>query len=242
MSIADNIKRVINNIGEAAIQSGHNPQDIMLVGVTKTVGVEQAREMLQAGVNNIGENRPQELLRKYGALTKNEAGMETSMEANIKARTRWHLIGHLQTNKVKSIIGQVSLIHSVDSLRLAEEIDKRAAQIGRVVDILAEINIAREQSKHGIYPEKAREFALLLLKLTNIRLKGLMCVAPNVENQEDNRKYFAQMRDIMIDINKNLVHNENLTDLSMGMTNDYIAAICEGATIVRVGTGIFGAN
>jgi pyridoxal phosphate enzyme (YggS family) len=230
MSIADNIKRVIYNIGEAAIQSGRNPQDIMLVGVTKMADVEQVRQMLAAGVNNAGENRPQELLRKYSALIENESGI------------RWHLIGHLQTNKVKSIIGQVSLIHSVDSLRLAEEIDKRAARIERVVDILAQINIAREQSKHGIYLEEAGEFASQLLKFANIRLKGLMCVAPDVEDQEDNRKYFAKMRDIMIDINKKLVHNEKLTDLSMGMTNDYVAAVREGATIVRVGTGIFGIN
>jgi pyridoxal phosphate enzyme (YggS family) len=229
MSIADNIKRVIFNIEETAIQSGRDPNDITLVGVTKMADVAQTREMLAAGVNNIGENRPQELLRKYGEL-------------NADAEMHWHLIGHLQTNKVKSIIRQVSLIHSVDSLRLAEEIDKRAAQAGLVIDILAEVNIAREPSKHGVDPDEAYGFALSLVEFRNIRLKGLMCVAPEVEDLNNSRKYFVKMRNIIIDINKDLVHNKNLTDLSMGMTNDYTAAVREGATIVRVGTGIFGDN
>ena len=153
---------------------------------------------------------------------------------------KWHLIGHLQTNKVKYIIDKVELIHSVESLKLAEEIDKQAKKHGLVADILVEINMAKEESKFGIMSEEAESFITELSKLENIRVRGLMTVAPFVENAEDNRVYFRNMKQLLVDINAKKINNINMDTLSMGMTGDYEVAIEEGATLVRVGTGIFG--
>jgi pyridoxal phosphate enzyme (YggS family) len=225
LSIGENVRDVKRRIAEAAVKSGRKSEDILLVGVTKTIDVERIRELLNIGVRDLGENRPQELCEKYPVLG---------------GEPQWHLIGHLQTNKVKSIIDKVVLIHSVDSLRLAEEINKRALQ--RVMDVLVEINIASEPTKHGIQPEFALDFIQQVQELSNINLKGLMCVAPNVDDPEKNRYYFKKMRELLIDINCGHVHNKDLTELSMGMTNDYETAVEEGATIVRVGTGIFGSR
>jgi pyridoxal phosphate enzyme (YggS family) len=226
-SIAENLARVQSNIDAAARKAGRKPSDVKLVGVTKTIDIERIRTLLSLGVNCLGENKPQELAEKYTALG---AGLE------------WHLIGHLQTNKVKLIIDKAAMIHSVDSLRLAEEINRRAAAAGRVMDVLAEINIAAEPSKHGVEPGEAVNFVEKLIKMENLHVKGLMCIAPNVDEPEKNRFFFVKMREILIDIKNKYVHNIDTLDLSMGMTNDYEVAVEEGATMVRIGTGIFGSR
>lgn len=177
------------------------------------------------GITELGENRVQELIAKLPL---------------VKGAVNWHLIGHLQTNKVRQIIDKVKLIHSVDSLRLAEEIDVRARQKNLSVDILIEINIGNEESKHGIQPDETTEFYKKLLKLENIKVCGLMTVAPYVENPEDNRVCFQKMRELFIDIKQSFHDNRDMKYLSMGMSNDYVVAIEEGANMVRIGTGIFG--
>jgi pyridoxal phosphate enzyme (YggS family) len=224
-SIASNVQVIKERIAEAALKSGRKPEDVLLVGVTKTIDVPRIEALIRAGVRDLGENKPQELCSKRAAL-----GSDVG----------WHLIGHLQTNKVKTVIGKAKLIHSVDSLKLAEEIDKRAAAQSVKADVLLEINIAGEDSKHGIAPDDALAFAESIQHLTSVRVKGLMCVAPYVEEPENNRKYFAKLRQLFVDISEKSFHNIEMTDLSMGMTGDYQVAVEEGATMVRVGTGIFG--
>jgi len=229
-SIAGNLLEINNAITAAAIKSGRQPQDIQLVGVTKTITPERINQLLAAGVSNLGESRVQDFLPKYDALKLSHP------------QPTWHFIGHLQRNKVKFIIDKAALIHSVDSVALAEEIDKRAEKAGIIADILIEINIAGEDSKHGINPEEAVNFTKKLSIFNNIRIKGLMCIAPNVKNPEKNRRYFAKMFNLLIDINASGMHNYTLTELSMGMSGDYTVAIEEGATMVRIGTALVGAE
>ena len=226
MSIKENIDAVNERIAAAAQKSGRKRDDILLLAVSKTVDIPRMREALSAGLSEFGENKPQEINRKYYELE------------NVK----WHQIGHLQTNKVKYIIDKVCLIHSLDSLKLAEEISKRAKAADVIMDVLIEINIAGEESKHGVAPDMAEELAVEASKLDNIRVKGLMTVAPFVENSEENRVYFSAMRKLFVDIREKNYNNIDMRYLSMGMTNDYDIAIEEGANIVRIGTGIFGAR
>jgi len=197
-----------------------------LVAVTKTVPIERIREAYELGIRDFGENRVQELLPKFDAFAQNTVN--------------WHMIGHLQTNKARAIIDKVKLIHSVDSLRLAEEINKRAEKNKTVSDLLIEINIAEEDSKMGLSPKNAHELFEQIAHLPNICAKGLMCVAPYVEKSEQNRIYFEKMYKLFVDIGLRKMHNVDMRFLSMGMTGDYEVAIEEGSNIVRVGTGIFG--
>ena len=221
-AIAKNLTRIKEKISVAAIKSGRNPSNVKLIGVTKTIGPDKIQQLIAAGVTSLGENRVQDFLPKYEAL-----------EAFAPS---WHFIGHLQRNKVKYIIDKVAMIHSVDSLSLATEIDKRAAQAGRVMDILIEVNIADEASKHGLDPSEALHLINKLVEFKNIHVKGLMSMAPFVENPEDNRQYFEKMRNLFVDINS--IGKHNLTELSMGMSGDYAVAIEEGATMVRIGTAL----
>ncbi len=225
MDIAENLKIIEQKITAAAEKSGRKREDILLLGVTKTIDVERIKQLTDLGVKNLGENRVQELTDKYDKL-----GSDIN----------WHLIGHLQTNKVKYIIDKVKLIHSVDSFKLACEIDKRAGEKNTAMDILIEINIAAEQSKNGIKPEEALDLCLKISKLKNVKLKGLMTVAPFVENAQKNRFYFSKMRKLFIDIRDKNIDNIDMLYLSMGMTNDYEVAVEEGANIIRIGTGLFG--
>lgn len=225
--IAENIKEIRANIDEAARRSGRNPKDILLLAVSKTVEVPKIKAAVECGLDELGENRVQEIMEKYEPLGPD---------------VKWHLIGHLQTNKVKYIIDKVKLIHSVESLKLAEEINKQAGKHGITADVLVEINMAGEESKFGILPEQAEEFIRELANLGNIRVRGLMTVAPFVENGEENRVYFRNMKQLLVDINAKKINNITMDILSMGMTGDYITAVEEGATIVRVGTGIFGSR
>ncbi len=223
--IAENIKHVQDNIKKACEKSGRSEETVRLIAVSKTKPVEMLMEAYQCGCRDFGENKVQELVDKYEKMPKD---------------IRWHMIGHLQRNKVKYIIDKVYLIHSVDSLRLAEEISKEAVKKGINVSILVEVNVAMETSKYGAPVDEAVLLVQEIAKLPNIIVKGLMTVAPYVENSEDNRNVFAKLYQIYVDIIHKNIDNVFMEELSMGMTGDYEVAITEGATYIRVGTGIFG--
>lgn len=222
--IRENLISVEQNIAAACKKAGRNRKDVTLIAVSKTKPVSQILECYEAGVRDFGENKVQELLEKYDKLPKD---------------IRWHMIGHLQTNKVKYIIDKVSLIHSVDSLKLAEEISRQALRHQLEIDILIEVNIAEEESKFGVGEAEAPELIRKIQLLPGICVKGLMTVAPYVENSEINRQYFVRMCQLCVDIQAKNPDNK-IDALSMGMTGDYSVAVEEGATYVRVGTGIFG--
>ena len=224
--IKENLSKVHENINKACKRAGRQPSEVTLIAVSKTKPMELIQEAYNFGERNFGENHVQELEWKVPALPD----------------ASWHMIGHLQRNKVSKIVGKVSLIHSVESERLAKEIDKQSEKAGVVTPVLVEINIGDEDSKFGIRPEDAVEFVKKISIYKNICVKGLMTVAPYVENSEENRPLFRKMYDLYIDIKNENIDNVSMDILSMGMTNDYEIAIEEGATIVRVGTGIFGAR
>lgn len=226
MTVKDRYEIVLDNIKKACERSGRNPEDITLISVTKTHGAELINEAIDAGAKDIGENKAQELCNKYD---------------DVKP-VRWHFIGHLQTNKVKTIVDKVVMIHSVDSDKLASEIDKRAKSSGIVMDILVEINIGMEDSKSGATEEEARDLIKKIRdEYQNLRVRGLMCVPPITDNPKNSRRYFRKLKDIFESI-KELSEDEYFDTLSMGMSGDYEVAIEEGATVVRVGTAIFGAR
>lgn len=223
--ISENLSVIKKNIDAAAKKSGRSGDDIILLGVTKTVDCERIQTLVDLGIKELGENRVQELMSKIDV---------------IKGGVNWHLIGSLQTNKVKYVIGKVKLIHSVDSLKLAKEISERSLKAGLITDILLEVNVAEEESKHGFEAAELSGAVQKLRDFKGIRVKGLMTVAPYDENPENNRPYFKKLRELFIDIRAKNCDNIDMTFLSMGMTNDYVVAIEEGADIVRIGTGIFG--
>lgn len=223
--IRENLEAVESNIAAACKASGRNREDVRLIAVSKTKPVEMLREAYDCGCRDFGENKVQELLDKYDKMPSD---------------VRWHMIGHLQRNKVKYIVDKVYLIHSVDSLRLAEEISKEAVKKGVTVSILVEINVAGEESKFGTTSDEAAALVEEIAKLPGIVVRGLMTIAPYVENSEENRLYFAMLRQILVDIIHKNIDNVCMKELSMGMTGDYETAISEGATYIRVGTGIFG--
>lgn len=223
--LKDNLRDVQDKIRAACERSGRDPKEVTLIAVSKTKPVEMIQEIIDEQVVDFGENKPQELKSKYEVLPKN---------------LRWHMIGHLQRNKIKYIIDKTCMIHSVESLRLAEAIDAEAKKHGIVVPVLVEVNMAKEESKFGIMPEDAASFVEEISRLSNIRVKGLMTIAPFVDDPEENRIHFQNLRKLLVDIKEKNIDNVNMCDLSMGMTGDYEVAIEEGATMVRVGTGIFG--
>lgn len=225
--LRENLQEVEERIQEACRRAGRDRREVTLVAVSKTKPVGMLKEAYDLGVRVFGENKVQEIREKYEALPKD---------------IEWHMIGHLQTNKVKYIVDKVSLIHSVDSLRLAETIEKEAVKHNRTVDILLEVNVAEEESKFGIKTSEVLALAENVVQLPHIRLRGLMTIAPFVENPEKNRAIFANLHDLYVDIKDKNIDNGTVSILSMGMTNDYEVAIEEGATMVRVGTGIFGAR
>lgn len=225
--LTDNFKLVEQKIFAACQRSGRKRQDVTLIAVSKTKPVEMLKEAYDLGTRVFGENKVQEIMDKHDALPSD---------------INWHMIGHLQRNKVKYIIGKVDLIHSVDSLRLAEAIDKESAKKGVISNILIEVNVAEEDSKFGIKTEEVESFVIEVSKYSHIRIQGLMTIAPYVADPEENRPYFARLRKLSVDIAEKKVDNVNMSILSMGMTNDYEIAIEEGATMVRVGTGLFGAR
>ena len=227
MNLEDNIRRVREHIAQAAREFGRDPGEITLVAATKTQSDQTIRAAIAAGVTCCGENRVQELT--------------AHLEANAYAGADVHFIGHLQTNKVKQVVGKVALIHSVDSERLLLAIDRQAEALGIVQDIPLEVNVAREESKGGILPESLPALTEAALSCPHVRLRGLMAIPPVAAVSGDNRKYFAQMRQFLVDIIDKMSDNQNSVDcLSMGMSGDYEDAIAEGATLVRVGTALFG--
>ncbi|HET6363532.1 MAG TPA: YggS family pyridoxal phosphate-dependent enzyme [Nitrospirota bacterium] len=225
MSIADNLKTVTDRIASAAKSSGRDLSSVKLVVVTKTVGVDRIREAVDAGASILGENRVQEAKEKIEKL-----GPIAS----------WHLIGHLQTNKAKYAVKLFYLIHSVDSLELAKEIDKQAAKIGKVQDVLIEVSISGEASKAGVAPENAAALIKDAVKLKNISIKGLMTIPPFSDNPEDSRPYFKKLRELSESVERENIPGVSMKELSMGMSGDFEVAIEEGSTMVRVGTAIFG--
>lgn len=225
MVIRENIENVERNIKAACGRSERAPGEVTLIAVSKTKPIPMLKEAYDYGCRDFGENKVQELVDKYEQLPKD---------------IRWHMIGHLQRNKVKYIVDKVCLIHSVDSFRLAEEISKEAVKKNVVVSILLEVNVADEETKFGISCDEVQSLAEEIAKLPNIMIKGLMTIAPYVENAEENRQYFEKLRQIYVDIKHKNIDNVYMEVLSMGMTGDYEVAVTEGATHVRVGTGIFG--
>ena len=223
--VITNLKEVEQNIITACKKSGRNREEITLIAVSKTKPIPLLEEAYHAGIRDFGENKVQELCEKHEA-----------MEKDIK----WHMIGHLQTNKVKYLIGKTTLIHSVDSYKLACEIEKQAAKQDCIMDILIEVNIAEEETKFGLSEEDVIELVRNVAKLPHVRIKGLMTVAPYVVDSEENRQFFRKIKQLSVDIDNQNIDNVSMNILSMGMTGDYMVAIEEGATMVRVGTGIFG--
>lgn len=223
--IAANIQYVEEKIMDACEKSGRNKDDVTLICVTKTKPFDMLMEAYHAGQRDFGENKVQELVDKYEKAPKD---------------SRFHLIGHLQTNKAKYIVDKVFLIHSVDSFELAEKISKEALKKQVEVNILIEVNVAEEPTKFGVKLNEALPLIKKIAALEAIHIKGLMTIAPYVQNPEENRQYFVALKQLSVDIKKENIDNVSVDILSMGMTGDYCIAVEEGATYVRVGTGIFG--
>ena len=223
--IRENLVSVQKNIEESCERAGRNAEDVRLIAVSKTKPVGALKEAYEAGCRDFGENKVQELTEKYEELPKD---------------IRWHMIGHLQRNKVKYLVGRVYMIHSVDSVKLAEEISREAVKKNVAVPILVEVNVAGEESKFGTSVREAEMLVREIAALPGISVRGLMTIAPYVEKAEDNRQYFVNLRQLSVDIKKKNIDNVCMDVLSMGMTGDYTVAVEEGATYVRVGTGIFG--
>ncbi len=223
--LKENLDLVKSNINKACERAGRNPEDVTLIAVSKTKPLSDIEELITYGVTEYGENKVQELVDKY---------------ENVSTPVHWHLIGHLQTNKVKYIVDKACLIHSVDSVHLAEEIEKEAAKKNIIVPVLIQVNIAHEDTKFGIDEGTIYDIINKIKDLKHLKVKGLMTIAPFVENPEENRVYFRKMHQLLLDIKSKSIDNIDMCILSMGMTNDYEVAIEEGATMVRVGTGIFG--
>ena len=225
--LAENLQEVERNIQEACKKANRSRDEVTLIAVSKTKPISMLKEIYDLGVRNFGENKVQELCEKHPQMPED---------------LNCHLIGHLQRNKVKNIIDKATLIHSVDSIRLAETIEKEAAKKDLIVDILMEVNVAEEESKFGLKVEEVIPAIETIATFPHIRIRGLMTIAPFVENPEENRSIFARLQKLSVDIRSKNIDNVNVDILSMGMTNDYQVAIEEGATMIRVGTGIFGAR
>jgi len=223
--IKNNLEIINEKIKKAALKTNRNPEEIKLVAVTKTATIEQIKEAISVGVKIIGENKVQEAKEKYQILS-------TDIE--------WHLVGHLQTNKVKYAIEIFDLIHSVDSIKLAKEIDKRSLQFGMITNVLVEVNVSGEETKYGIKPEEVEPFLEEISEFSRIKVRGLMTIAPIVEDKEEVRPYFRKLRKLFEKIKIENMKNIRMDYLSMGMTEDFETAIEEGANMVRIGRGIFG--
>ncbi|WP_273150097.1 YggS family pyridoxal phosphate-dependent enzyme [Enterocloster asparagiformis] len=225
--IKEQLEEVRERVNAACLRAGRDPKSVTLIAVSKTKPAQAVQEAYEAGARDFGENKVQEILQKQPALPQD---------------IRWHMIGHLQRNKVHQVIGKAVLIHAVDSLRLAEQIEQEAAKQNLDVDVLLEINVAKEESKYGFFLEDAEEAIRRISALPHVHIKGLMTIAPFVENPEENRGIFQKLYQFSVDINDKNIDNVTMGVLSMGMSGDFEVAIEEGATMVRVGTSIFGAR
>lgn len=227
MSVAENLKTIRERVDAACERAGRRPEEVTLIAVSKTKPLSMLQEAYRAGARDFGENKVQEILEKYPEMPED---------------ARFHMIGHLQTNKVKQVVGKTVLIHSVDSLHLAEKIEQEAAKRDLTADILLEVNVAREESKFGLMLEEVIPLLEEVKNLPHVRVRGLMTIAPNVENPEENRKHFKKLYQLYVDIKSKNIDNGTMSVLSMGMTGDFEVAVEEGATMIRVGTGIFGSR
>ncbi len=225
--VVDNYKYIREQVETTARNCGRNPRDITLIAVSKTKPLSDIEKLIQIGVDDFGENKVQELCDKY---------------ENVSKPVSFHLIGHLQTNKVKYVVDKACLIHSVDTVKLAKEIQKEAFKKQVTTQILIEVNVAEEESKFGLHVDEVIPFIEEISSYPNVHINGLMTIAPFVENPEENRNYFRTLKQLSLDIISKNIDNVDMNVLSMGMTNDYKVAIEEGATMVRVGTAIFGAR
>ncbi len=225
--LQDNIKTIKSRIERACHKVGRNPADITLVAVTKTIDTDIVNRSIAFGISHIGENKPQEIVRKYPLIEKD---------------VDWHMIGHLQSNKVKMVIDKVKLIHSVDRLSVVNEIEKRAASLDKVIDILIQVNIGEESQKSGVAAAEVKALLEKVEQCQHIRVLGLMCLAPYFYDAEQVRPYFKKMKEIFDEIKAMPLQRGKIEILSMGMTNDFEVAIEEGATMIRVGTGLYGAR
>lgn len=223
--ITENLEQVKKNIRDACLAAGRDPGEVTLIAVSKTKPTELLQEAYDAGARDFGENKVQEIMDKYPQLP---------------ADIRWHMIGHLQRNKVKYIVDKAAMIHSVDSFRLAQTIEQEAAKHEVQVSILLEVNVAEEESKFGLKMDEVLPLIERIAEFPHIKVCGLMTIAPFVENAEENRMFFRQLKKLSVDIEAKNINNVSMSVLSMGMTGDYQVAVQEGATMVRVGTGIFG--
>lgn len=223
--IKENLDQVRETINAACIRAGRRPEEVTLIAVSKTKPVPMLEEAYAAGTRDFGENKVQEILAKKPELPQD---------------IRWHMIGHLQRNKVSQVIGNAVMIHSVDSLRLARQIEAEAAKKKVDVDILLEVNVAREESKYGFMLEEVEDAVMAIKDFPHVHIKGLMTIAPFVDNPEENRGIFKKLFEFAVDIGRKNIDNVTMGVLSMGMTGDYEVAVEEGATMVRVGTGTFG--
>ncbi len=220
----ENYKLILDNINEAAVSVGKKAEDIILLAATKTVDIDTINHAIKSGINYIGENRVQELLSKDQGY----------------APVHKHFIGHLQTNKVKDILPRVEMIQSVHSIKLAKEIEKQALRFDKDIDVLLEVNIGAEESKSGFSPDQICEAVFEISQFNRIHIKGLMAIPPICDSELQNRKYFEQMCKLFVDIRDKKMDNSSMDILSMGMSDDYAAAIREGANLVRIGTALFG--
>lgn len=225
--IEENLIQVKKRIADACRRCGRHPDEVTLIAVSKTKPLEDLKAVYSCGIRCFGENKVQEILDKQPQMPED---------------AEFHMIGHLQRNKVKQVIPHVKLIHSVDSLRLAEQIQKEAEKMKRTVPVLLEVNVAKEESKFGFHPEDLTDAVEAVKVYPNIRIQGLMTIAPFVEDPNKNRSYFKKLYQLSVDIKQKNIDNVSMTALSMGMTGDYEVAVEEGATMIRVGTGIFGAR
>ncbi|HOJ10544.1 MAG TPA: YggS family pyridoxal phosphate-dependent enzyme [Clostridiales bacterium] len=224
-NIEDNINNIKEKVAAAAQRAGRNPDEIRIIAVTKNVEPLRILEAINAGILDLGENRVQELVDKITVINRD---------------INWHMIGHLQKNKVKYIIDKIKMIHSLDNIELAREINVRAEKVQRVIDVLIQVNVAEEETKYGIYRHQLMDFIKEISNYRNIRVKGLMTIAPKVQDPNDVRPVFQELRKIFIDISRKNIDNIDMDFLSMGMSNDFEVAIEEGANIIRIGTSIFG--
>lgn len=224
--VAQNVRAIMQQVRDIALQAGRDPSEVQVMAVTKTVDPVLVNAAIGAGITLLGENKAQELCAKYDSYHKD--GVQI------------HFIGHLQTNKVRQIVDKVSMVESVDSIKLAREIDRHCAAIGKVMDVLLEVNIGREENKTGIFPELLPALLEEAGKLEHIRVRGLMTIPPVCETEEEVLQYFSQMRQLFIDIKQKKYDNISMEILSMGMSADYLAAVRCGSNIVRIGTAMFG--
>lgn len=224
MSIQENLNEIKANIAASCEKAGRKAEDVTILAVTKTISAERINEAVALGLRDLGENRVQELISKY---------------EDVKGDVRWHLIGHLQKNKVKYIADKVCMIHSVESYSLMEEIEKQCAKTDKIMDILIEVNVSGEESKSGVDPSEVLDYVTKASEYPHIRVKGLMTMAPFDAENDELHQIFSKLYKISVDISSKKLDNVSMEHLSMGMTNDYPIAVEENATIVRVGTGLF---